>query len=183
MLGCRMDVTQRLDAIDERLRVIEEHLAIHGSPTPEPLPVSSVPARENILSLTGRAILILGGAFLLRAATESTTLKPQIGIAIGLAYAIAWIAAAAFAARKELRTAAAFHSAVAAIIGYPVIAEAVTRFHVLGAAGAAIVIALFSIGMLIVARAYGLQLPAWIAVAGATIVALFLAYATKELIP
>jgi hypothetical protein len=177
-----MDVTQRLDAIDERLRVIEEHLALAQVPAPEPLRVSA-PPRENILSLTGRAILVLGGAFLLRAATESTTLKPQIGIALGLVYAVAWIAAAAFAARKELRTAAVFHSAVAAIIGYPIIGEAVTRFHVLGAVGAAIVIALFSIGMLIVARAYALHLPAWIATAGATIVALVLAYATRAPIP
>jgi len=177
-----MDVADRLDAIEERLRTIEKHLALGPAPEAPSLRVSA-PPRENILSLTGRAILILGGAFLLRAATESTTLKPQIGIALGLVYAIAWIAAAAFAARKGMRTAAVFHSAVASIVGYPIIAEAVTRFHVLGAVGAAIVIALFSIGMLIVARAYALQLPAWIAAAGATIVALFLAYATKELIP
>ncbi len=110
-----MDVTQRLDAIDERLRVIEDRLALTPHvPPPEPLRVSA-PPRENVLSLTGRAILILGGAFLLRAATE-TTLNPQIGIALGLAYAIAWIGAAAFAAKKGRRTPAIFHIAAAAPI-------------------------------------------------------------------
>jgi hypothetical protein len=176
-----MDVTQRLDAIDERLRAIEDRLAIHEPPPPEPLRVSA-PPRENVLSLTGRAVLILGGAFLLRAATE-TALNHQIGIALGLAYAIAWIVAAALAAKKERRTPAIFHIAAAAAIGYPIIAEAVTRFHVLGPIAAAIVLAAFSLAMLIVARLYELQTPAWIAVAGATIVALVLAYATKELIP
>jgi hypothetical protein len=176
-----MDVTQRLDAIDERLRVIEDRLAIHEPPPPEPLRVSA-PPRDNVLSLTGRAILILGGAFLLRAATE-TALNPRIGIALGLAYAIAWIGAAAFAARKGRRTPAIFHIAAAAAIGYPIIAEAVTRFHVLGPVTDAILLAAFSLAMLIVARAFALQTPAWIAVAGATIVALILAYATKELIP
>jgi len=177
-----MDVTQRLDAIDERLRIIEDRLAIHERPRTEPVRVST-PARENVLALIGKAILILGGAFLLRAATESTAVNPRIGIALGLAYAIAWIAAAAFAAKKERRTPAIFHIAAAAAIGYPIIAEAVTRFHVLGAVAAAILLAAFSLAMLIVARAYALQTPAWIAVAGATIVALILAYATKELIP
>jgi len=177
-----MDVAARLDAIDERLRAIEDRLAIHEPPPPEPLRVSA-PPRENVLALTGRAVLILGGAFLLRAATESTALNPRIGIAIGLAYAIAWIAAAVFTARKGRRTPATFHIAAAAAIGYPIIAEAVTRFHVLGAIAAAILLAAFSLAMLIVARLYDLQLPAWIAVAGATIDALVLAYATKELIP
>ena len=181
VLGCAMDVTQRLDAIEERLRMIEDRLAIPEPPPPEPLRVSA-PPRENVLALTGRAVLILGGAFLLRAATE-TALNSQIGIALGLAYAIAWIAAAALAAKKGRRTPAIFHIAAAAAIGYPIIAEAVTRFHVLGAITAAILLAAFSLAMLIVARLYDLQLPAWIAVAGATIVALVLAYATKELIP
>lgn len=180
-----MDVADRLDAIEERLRTIEERLAEFAprtAPPPPSLRLSPSP-RENVLSLSGRAVLILGGAFLLRAATESTAVRPQVGIALGLAYAIAWIGAAAFAAKKGRRTPAVFHIAAAAAIGYPIIAEAVTRFHVLGAVTAAILLAAFSLAMLIVARAYALQTPAWIAVAGATIVALVLAYATKELIP
>jgi hypothetical protein len=181
VLACRMDVAERLDAIDERLRAIEDRLAIHEPPPPEPLLVSA-PPRENVLSLTGRAVLILGGAFLLRAATE-TALNPRIGIALGLAYATVWIAAAAFAASKGRRTPATFHIAAAAAIGYPILSEAVTRFHVLGAVAAAILLAAFSLAMLVVARLYNLQLPAWIAVAGATIDTLILAYATKELIP
>ena len=177
-----MDVTQRLDAIDERLRVIEERLAIREAPPPEPLRVSA-PPRENVLSLTGRAVLILGGAFLLRAATESTTLPSQTGIALGLAYAIAWIVLAARAARNGQRTQAAFHCAVAAIVAYPIIWEATTRFHVLSAITASILLVIVSVAFIAVARLYALESPAWIAVAGATLDALLLAYATKELIP
>jgi hypothetical protein len=176
-----MEIAERLDVMDERLRVIEKRLDLTPALPPPPLRLSPSP-RENVLSLTGRAVLMLGGAFLLRAATE-TALNAPIGIALGLAYAIAWIAAAAFAAREGRRTPATFDIAAAAAIGYPIIAEAVTRFHVVGAISAAVLLAAFSLGMLIVARLYDLQLPAWIAVAGATIDALVLAYATKELIP
>src|SRR6476646_1202989 len=103
-----MDVAARLDAIDERLRVIEDRLALPVAVSPpEPLRVSA-PPRENVLSLTGRAVLILGGAFLLRAATE-TALNAPIGIALGLAYAIAWIGAAAIAAQTGRSTPAIFH--------------------------------------------------------------------------
>src|SRR3954449_1241477 len=109
-----MDVAERLDAIDERLRVIEKRLDLTPALAPPPLRVSA-PPRENVLALTGRAVLILGGAFLLRAATE-TALNPRIGIALGLAYAIVWIAAAAIAAKNGRRTPAIFHTAAAAVI-------------------------------------------------------------------
>ena len=188
-----MDVDQRLDGIARRLQQIEERLSrLESAPEPGAAPegqsacVSPEPVASEgtpFLALAGKSILILGGAFLLRAATESTALPRHIGVVLGLLYAVAWIVAAALAARAGRRPAAVFHSAVAAMVAYPIVWEATTRFGVLSAGMAALLLVCFSIALILVAHLHGLQLPAWIAAAGATADALLLAYATKELIP
>ena len=235
----RLDgIDQRLQQIEERLSRLENapvtEAAIERestvvspesdasevtgvvSPEPDASEVARVVSPEPdatevtpLLALAGKSILILGGAFLLRAATESTALPRQIGVVLGLLYAMAWIVAAALAARAGRRSAAVFHAAVAAIVAYPIVWEATVHFHVLSAVTAALLLVGFSIALIVVARLGGkssvapaaspavffpdagvaagttppLQLPAWIAVAGATLDALLLAYATGELIP
>jgi hypothetical protein len=188
-----MDVDQRLDGIDQRLQQIEQRLSLlENAPVPaavleresggvSPEPDASEPT--PLLALAGKSILVLGGAFLLRAATESTALPSQIGVVLGLLYAASWIVAAALAARARRRPAAVFHSAVAAALAYPIIWEATTHFHVLSAVTAALLLVGFSIALIVVAHFHALQAPAWIAAAGATVVALLLGYSTKELIP
>ncbi|MEO6487366.1 MAG: hypothetical protein ABIO78_05400, partial [Thermoanaerobaculia bacterium] len=190
-----MDPNQRLDRIDQHLLQIEERLSrIENASGPLSAPertgdVTDADAGNGgtagtpLLALAGKSILILGGAFLLRAATESTALPQQIGVAFGLLYATAWIAAAVFAARAGRRSAAVFHCVVAAAVAYPVVWEVTTRFGVLSAVTAALLLAGFSIALIFVARLHALPLPAWIAAAGATLDALLLAYATKEVIP
>jgi len=193
MFGGRMDVDQRLDGIDRRLQHIEERLSrLENAPVPGAVleresagvsPESEAGEATPLLALAGKSILALGGAFLLRAATESTALPPQAGVALGLLYAMAWIVAAVLAARARRRPAAVFHSAVAAAVAYPIIWEATTHFHVLSAVTAALLLVAFSIALIVFAHHHALQLLAWIAAAGATVDALLLAYATKELIP
>ncbi len=189
-----MDSTERLEGIDQRLLRIEERLSQLESTSMSGSRPARIPdvtekdsgadtADASLLALAGKSILILGGAFLLRAATESTALPPQIGIALGLLYAAVWIAAAAFAARSGQRTAAVFHCVVAGVVAYPVLWEATTHFHVLSAVTGALLLAGFTLSLLFVAHVHELTLPAWIAVVGATLDALLLAYATKELIP
>jgi hypothetical protein len=190
-----MEVDQRLDAVDQRLQRIEERLSrLENAPLPraaalqdhvdDDSPRSAAGGEGTpLLALAGKSILILGGAFLLRAATESTALPRQAGIALGLLYAAAWIVAAARAARAGRRPAAIFHAAVAAIVAYPIVWEATTRFGVLSAVAGALLLAALSVSLLVVAHLHSLQSLAWIAAAGATMDALLLAFATKELFP
>ena len=128
-------------------------------------------------------MLILGGAFLLRAATE-TALNHQIGIALGLAYAIAWIVAAAFAAKKGRRNTRHLphrrSSRPSATRSSPRRSRVSTSSALLPRRS---YLAAFSLAMLIVARLYDLQTAAWIAVAGATIVALVLALFDQRVDP
>jgi uncharacterized membrane protein len=45
------------------------------------------------LALVGRTLIVLGGAFLLRAITESGVVSPSVGVSLGLAYAVTWLLA------------------------------------------------------------------------------------------
>ncbi|HEX3069947.1 MAG TPA: hypothetical protein VHX14_15370 [Thermoanaerobaculia bacterium] len=188
-----MGVDERLDGLDQRLRFIEERLSLleggqRSASVKPPETVIAAPESDTgsgtvLLVLAGKALFVLGGAFLLRAATESAALPAQTGVLLGFLYAIGWGVAATYAARAGRRLNAVFSIVVAAIVAYPIVWEATTRFHVLSATAAAILLAAMSIALIAMARRFSLHSPAWIAVAGATFDALLLAYATKEVIP
>lgn len=184
-----MGSEERVDRLELRLRAIEDRLSLlEGSKPPtlveeaEPRVAISSPS-EGILALAAKAVFVLGGAFLLRAATESTALPPHAGVISGLLYAVVWIVAATRAAKSGRRTAAVFHFAAAAAVMYPVIWEAATRFHVLPVTAAAVLLAVVSVAFLLLAKRFSLQSPAWIAVAGATFDGLLLSYPTGDVIP
>src|SRR5947207_1578898 len=139
-----MDADERFEAIDLRLRQIERRLScleepvVRNSATNSPREGGqevSTPGNHFDLALAGKSILILGGAFLLRAATESATLPKHAGVAIGLAYAAAWLVL------TVTRRVSVFYAPAAAIVAYPIVWEATTRFHVMSANVAAIVVA------------------------------------------
>jgi len=186
-----MDVDEKFQALDLRLREIETRLSRLEQPAasarseagPELPAAIDGPAPLIDLALAGKSILILGGAFLLRAATESATLPKAAGITLGLLYASAWIIVAVYSARAGRRTASVFGAAAASAIAYPIVWEATTRFGVLNAQSAAAILALFSVALIVVGRLYSMQWLAWIAATGATVDALLLAYATKDIEP
>jgi hypothetical protein len=141
---------ERLAGRVERLEAaLASSSELEGHPVPFPTAqpdqpaataaVAERPTLAGILALLGRASLVLGGAFLARAVTESGALPSAIGIGLGLAYAVFWTLVA-------LRTgdplSATFHGATAALIAFPLIWESVTRFAVLSPrAGAAAIAA------------------------------------------
>jgi hypothetical protein len=89
------------------------------------------------ISLAGRLLVILGGAFLLRALTESDRLPDTAGVALGLLYMLVWLGLAEYAtsARPETR---ATHGLAALLVGLPLLWEASGRFQVFDAAGGAV---------------------------------------------
>jgi hypothetical protein len=185
-----MDFEERLKAIESRLERIEAYLpssdsAVITEPGDARLEEQSVAhlGESFDLTLAGKSILILGGAVLLRAATESATLPAGAGVAAGLVYAASWIVAAIVAARRQRRLTAIFYAATSACVAYPLVWEAVTRFHVLGGVSAAFVAGVFSIALIAEAKKVDLLPLAWIAAAGATVDALLLSYATSDVVP
>ena len=69
-----------------------------------------------VLSLIGRTFVILGGAYLLRALTESGSVPQSSGIVLGFAYASVWIGAADRAAVQRPAS-GLFHGLAGLIIG------------------------------------------------------------------
>ncbi|MFV2071728.1 MAG: hypothetical protein ACC742_03640 [Thermoanaerobaculales bacterium] len=178
-IGATVDrLVRRVAALEERLTrapgITEEAVRIgeEGGPPAEGKGpwdgIAGTPA------LAGRSLLVLAGAFLLRALTEGGTLQPGAGVALGVAYAIVWIVAAARAARGGVRGSAGFHSVCAALIAYPLLFEASTSFGVLSpTAGSAAVAAMTAAGMAVASR-WRLRAAAWVFAVGALVTAVSL---------
>ncbi|MGZ9189400.1 MAG: DUF2339 domain-containing protein [Nitrospira sp.] len=128
----------------------------------------------SFLTLSGRSLIILGGAYLIRALTESRMLPAPAGVALGLAYAVLWILAAGRAAGKGLKGDATFHVVVATAIAFPLIFEATVHFHFLGPESSATALALLSALSLTIAWRFNHQIMAWIITVAALITAVVL---------
>ena len=113
-------------------------------------------------ALIGRSLLVLAGAFLLRAMTESGTFSPQVGVAAGVAYAAVWIVVSSIACRKGERLSAVFYAACTALIVGPLLVEAVTSFNVLSPMVGVVALALMTAAGLMEAARWRLQWAAWI---------------------
>jgi hypothetical protein len=137
----------------------------------------------RVMSLVGRMLVVFGGAYLLRALTESEWVPPVGGIALGLAYAVFWFAMADRAARGGDRLGAAFHAVPAIVVAFPLLWEATTRFGLLPPPASAAAVALISAVGLAVARRQKAQLIAWLTTLAALATAMALIVRTGEVMP
>jgi len=99
------------------------------------------------LGLVGRTCIVLGGAFLLRALTQSGQLPEAGGVWLGLAYAALWLALAGRAPGRS----GFFHGLSALLVALPLVVEAALTFHVLSAASGAAILAAIAVASLGVA--------------------------------
>jgi hypothetical protein len=120
-----------------------------------------------LLSLVGRLFLVLAGGFFLRAMTDSAVLAPPVGLSVGFAYAMVWLFFADRAGGRRQVPSAVFHALAAAMIAYPLLVEAATRFKVLGGTASSIAVTGLTAAMLFVAGHRRLRAVAWITVPGA----------------
>ncbi|MBI4477625.1 MAG: hypothetical protein HY654_10655, partial [Acidobacteria bacterium] len=134
-----------------------------------------------VATLAGRTSLVLGGGYLLRALTETGLIARPVGIALGFAYALLWLALADRAGGSEKRVSAIFHALAAAAIAFPLLYESIVKFGLLGAwaavAGMTVTLAL---GLLVAWRRW-LESVVWIfsAAAIATAAVLIWTHADK----
>lgn len=146
-----------------------EAVEIAGSDTEDLSDQWPATAIKGTPALVGRSLLILAGAFFLRALTESGTIANGTGVVLGLAYAATWIVATALAARGGARVSAGFFGVCAAIIADPLVFEASTEFGVLSATGGSATLAVVTAAGLIVASRWRLPESAWVFVIGAMV--------------
>jgi hypothetical protein len=153
---------------------------------PDPAPVApAAPERASlaaVLGLLGRTSLVLAGAFLIRTFTESGSLPSLAGVAMGLAYAVAWALAADRAGARGKALSSAYHAIASVLIAYPLLWETTTRFPVLAPAAAAAILLVLAGLLMTVAWRQALQGIMWV-VALATLGTGFALMAATSAIP
>jgi hypothetical protein len=157
--------------------------AAHGNASAAARARSDVIAVAATAPLVGRTLLVLAGAFVLRALTDAGTLPGWLGVALGLAYAGAWLALADRAGGAGAAASAGFHALSAVVIGFPLLFEAGSRLHLLGPAAAAALLAALTAGALAVAARRRREGLAWIAALGGAVTAVALAASAGRAAP
>jgi hypothetical protein len=100
------------------------------------------------MALIGKSVLVIGGAYVLRALTELHVLSPLTGVILALVYTLFWIWAADRDLSRGLRIVALFHAGTAALIAGPLLWESTTRFHLLSPAVAVTLVLCVSTALL-----------------------------------
>jgi hypothetical protein len=136
-----------------------------------------------VLSLIGRLFIVLGGGFFLRAMTDAGVFAPPVGVALGFAYGLVWLVWADRAAARGEAPSAAFHAIAAAMVAFPLLVEATTRFKVLSGMSSAGMIAVLTAGLLLVASRRRLQSVAWVTVVVALPTSVWLVSQTGVAVP
>lgn len=181
------DLAATLARLEQRVSRLEDALAVRNLPVGEaprrPAPQVEPGSEWTVLStvaLTGRTLIVLGGAYLLRALTEGGVMPPSIGIAAGLAYAVALLA---LCWRAVAGPNAIFHGLSATLVAYPIIWESLTRFDLMPPVSGATLLAACTAAVLATARHRRLEPVGWFAALGATITGFALAVATDSFVP
>lgn len=179
-----VETEARLDAIEARLARIEARLGVdaHAAAAAAAHPVETPPApRENNLLLGGRALIAVGGAYLLRALAESKIFPIAVGVTLGFIYAAAWLWRSLRHAEAGRRAHAAFCAAIAAVIAYPILWESAVRFHLFGANGASAGVAVATTLLVVIGYRGGGERIAWIGAAGAIACTVGIAAETRQI--
>ncbi len=169
------DDSDRLREIESALASIERRLrTLEGAdvPTPvvqRPASLNSVPVGD-IASLLGRTFLVVGGAYFLRALTESGRIPLMAGVIAGLAYASVWLTAAARSVPAK-RLSAEFHGVAALLVALPVIWEGTVRFAMLSAPVASVALGAVASAALAIAARRRLKALAHVAAFGTVVTA------------
>jgi hypothetical protein len=190
-------LARAVEAMEARLTALEGMLAMVGhvaaSPGQPPAALASERAPQEVapvaprerfgvqtlVTLTGRTLLVLGGAYFLRALTESHVLPALAGVAAGLVYAAMWMMACA---RARDEASATFHALASTLITIPMIWEATFRFGVTSAPVGAALLGGFSAAGFVVAAGRRVEHLAWITGLSAAVGAVILGVATRGFI-
>jgi len=154
--------------LDRRLQTLERGDQLTGAAALEEPdePVAPLVRRETAteaITLTGRTLVALGGAYLLRALSDSHVLPLPAGVALAFAYAALWLAAADRDGGRTRSTSASFHALVTGLVAFPLVWEATARFAILDRLISATALTAATLGMIAVAVHRRIQTIAWLA--------------------
>jgi hypothetical protein len=147
---------RRLDALEHPLAAQWPHPSAETEATPAPAAAAAPPIAQSggMFPVLGRAMLGIGGAYVLRALAETSSL-PRLAVACaGIAYAFLWLAWAARVRggpRGGNRYTSSLYAVTSALILAPMVWELTLRFKVLPAAIAAGVVCGYALAALALA--------------------------------
>ena len=181
MSATESDVLEaRIARIEASLHQIEQRLATIEAGEGQvfqPVPLEEPPSPMFDFALIGQSVLIVGGAYLLRALTEVGLLPQLAGVALGFIYALAWIVLADRAAQPLYR------AGTGALIAGALILEAAARFHVLAPEIGALLVTVTALALLVIAGRRESNAIALVATAMATLTLTGLAIGTAGVLP
>lgn len=179
------DLRESILRLERRVEALEQRLGGNISSEVERQALSLPEVRAESprlhLFLIGRALIILGGAYLLRAITQAAVLPDLAGVALAFTYAACWIFAAHRASASPQR--ALFDGGTGVFIAFALAWESCARFHLVDAPVAAAMIGVVAIGTLIIAARDDVRLLAWLVAGGSSIALIALAIGTREVAP
>lgn len=173
----------RLAAVERRLDVLEGSAGAKAAAAErvaaEPSLGDSVVA--NASTHIGRVLLIFGGAFLLRAMTDFKFVPVPIGLLMGAAYAVFWLALAyRRGAVQSRRAAAAFFGGTSTLLALPLLVESITKFSLLTGMQGLVALSVYFVLAMLVAVQRNLRSLAWLVTAGSTVTACAIFIAAHE---
>jgi hypothetical protein len=136
----------RVSALEASSKATRDVAAEARAPESEALVAPEIP--QGTLALLGRTLLVLAGAYLIRALTEGRVLPAGVGIAVGLAYAAFWQLRSDRDGLSGMRASACFHGLTSSLIAFPLIWEGAARFSVISTrTGYALLVCFFALGL------------------------------------
>lgn len=159
-------LSERVDQVEQRVAALPFPSLPPAWPGGEPqLQVPSAgPEIARWVTFLGRSCVVLGGAFLIRALTDSRTLPGGVGVALGMVFAATWVFFSHRAAASGAALSAGFHGVTAALIAYPLVLETTTRLGAMSSSVAALTLTGFTALLLWVSWRDRLGWLAWIGV-------------------
>ncbi|HLG18416.1 MAG TPA: hypothetical protein VI895_01205 [Bdellovibrionota bacterium] len=184
----------RMDELSKRVRELEEKVGVSSSffdssspsagGTPKTAsPLDRISSVGSIVALIGRTLIILGGAFFLRAMTSSGALPPMVGAVMGLSYAAVWIVFSNRAAKSGRMDSSLFYGISSAVIAFPLLWESTIKFGFFSPAASAGAVFVFASMSLAFAWIRKSQTLAWTFAIPAGPLLLGLAFGTARPVP
>jgi hypothetical protein len=183
-------ISERMDELEKRVA----HLEQRSPPQVDEALCSPVPALASkatdgessqlgpALTVLGKALLGIAGAYVLRALSGSGVVPRALLAALAIAYAIAWLAAAARSVAR-MRFAGILYAATSVLVVAPMLWEMCLRFQAMSASVAAAVLAVYLAAILLLAHQPGRAPVLSVAWAGSALTALALCIATHDMAP
>ena len=135
----------------------------------------------GVITVLGKAVLGIAGAYLLRAIAESGSAPKLAVLLVAIVYAAAWMVWAVRASASS-RFASVTYAVASAMILSPMLWESTTRFQTLPVGFAAAALTGYVVMTLALAARRDLELVAWVATVAAVMTALGLIFATRDLV-